>query len=344
MPVAAERAAITPAFFPALGVTLRAGRPFAAGETSAARTMILSETVARRLFPDRSPIGATVWIGETSYDVVGLVADYANNPFHEPAASPRIFVPLPAAAPRRMAFLIRANDPAALVQTVRRELRDAAVGNVVTGVGTAEQTLQGMGQEVMIGTAPLFPLIVIGVLLTTAGIYGVLAFAVARRATRARRARRRRRDPAGYRPRSITMAQMRLVGDRRRHRHRPDVRSRPRRARRLAVRGSMFDPTLSAFMVPIGSHRRDRHRGDMAAGAARGGHRSGEDAADDLTSASESERRERQVVLELLLERLDRLAVAFGSGRPNRAADLTRLASRAAALICSTILATSKSM
>ena len=33
----------------------------------------------------------------------------------------------------------------------------------------------------LIGTAPLFPLIVIGMLLTTAGIYGVLAFAIARR-------------------------------------------------------------------------------------------------------------------------------------------------------------------
>ena len=38
-----------------------------------------------------------------------------------------------------------------------------------------------MGQEILIGTAPLFPLIVIGMLLTAAGIYGVLAFAIARR-------------------------------------------------------------------------------------------------------------------------------------------------------------------
>src|SRR5262245_12053194 len=34
----------------------------------------------------------------------------------------------------------------------------------------------------MVGTAPLFPLISIGILLTMAGIYGVLAFAVSRRA------------------------------------------------------------------------------------------------------------------------------------------------------------------
>ena len=33
----------------------------------------------------------------------------------------------------------------------------------------------------LIGTAPLFPLVTIGILLTMAGIYGVLAFAIARR-------------------------------------------------------------------------------------------------------------------------------------------------------------------
>jgi putative ABC transport system permease protein len=38
-----------------------------------------------------------------------------------------------------------------------------------------------MGQEILVGTAPLAPLIAIGMLLTTAGIYGVLAFAIVRR-------------------------------------------------------------------------------------------------------------------------------------------------------------------
>ena len=177
-----ERGEISPSFLPALGVALRAGRPFAPGETSLQRTVIVNEALARRLFPGRSPIGATVWVGGVSYDVVGLAADYSNNPFREASEWPRIFMPLPVEPPKQMSFVIRAVDPASLVQTVRRQLRDAVVGNDVTGVGTADQILRGMGQEVMIGTAPLFPLIVIGVLLTTAGIYGVLAFAVARRA------------------------------------------------------------------------------------------------------------------------------------------------------------------
>ncbi len=54
----------------------------------------------------------------------------------------------------------------------------------------------------MVATAPLFPLIVIGIMLTTAGIYGVLAFAIARRsrelavriAVGAERRRRREAD------------------------------------------------------------------------------------------------------------------------------------------------------
>ncbi len=39
-----------------------------------------------------------------------------------------------------------------------------------------------IGQEILVGMAPLFPLVTIGMLLTMAGVYGVVAFAVTRRA------------------------------------------------------------------------------------------------------------------------------------------------------------------
>ena len=80
--------------------------------------------------------------------------------------------------------MVRASgDPALLTQTVRREL--AAIGGSVTvaSVTTIDQIKQIIGQEIIVGTFPLFPLIATGILLTAAGIYGVLAFAVSRRAT-----------------------------------------------------------------------------------------------------------------------------------------------------------------
>jgi predicted permease len=171
---------ITADFFPALGVKMRSGRPFSAGE--AGRVAIVNQALSRRLVQDERP--ARVWIGTTSYDVIGVVADYASNPMHTYEIDPRVFLPLPESskAARRLDFLIRAaGDPGPLTQTVRREIRDALTGTFVTSASTADQLLTVIGQEILVGTAPLFPLIVIGMLLTTAGIYGVLAFAVTRR-------------------------------------------------------------------------------------------------------------------------------------------------------------------
>ena len=202
--VAAERGAITPAFFAALDVPIRAGRAFTTRDSSATRTVIVNEALARRLFADGSAIGRRAWVGNVDYDIVGVCGNFSNSPFFR-EFEPRFFVPmavpgvarvlsdpptppgptgpgLQLAAPKRADLVIRANgDPAALVQTVRRRLRDAAAGNVVTRAFTYDQIKTISGQEILVGTAPLVPLILIGMLLMAAGIYGVLAFAIARR-------------------------------------------------------------------------------------------------------------------------------------------------------------------
>src|SRR5262249_49675999 len=64
---------------------------------------------------------------------------------------------------------------------VRRTIRDSAVGTTVTSTVTFESIKTVSGQELLVGTAPLVPMVVVGLLLTMAGIYGVLAFSIARR-------------------------------------------------------------------------------------------------------------------------------------------------------------------
>lgn len=272
--VTAEQGRMTPTYFETLGVSMRAGRAFAADEPQTLRTAIVNETLARRLFGDsRRAVGATILIADQPHDVVGVVADYANHPVQAHRESPRVFTPLalpppgaaagvaatsgtpagddPSAAPTlpaRVTILIRAQATAALVRTLQRELRDAAAGNVVTNVVTIDQVLAVMGQEFLAMTAPLMPLLAIGVLLTAAGIYGVLAFAVARRgrelAVRVAMGASRR-DLV----RLVTVHTLRLVGG--------GlalglvlmfVLSRILRASGGA--GSVFDPMLIAFLVP----------------------------------------------------------------------------------------------
>jgi predicted permease len=169
-------------FFTALGVTMRSGRAFGAHEQ--ARIAIVNETLARHLFQGDTMVGG-IWIGSTRYDVVGIVADYSSNPMRGGDVEPKVFLPLPehGTETTRLDFLMRAaGDPNPLTQTVRREIRDALSGTVVANSYTADQLFTVIGQEILVGTAPLFPLVTIGMLLTMAGVYGVLAFAVTRRA------------------------------------------------------------------------------------------------------------------------------------------------------------------
>jgi ABC-type antimicrobial peptide transport system permease subunit len=182
--IVVERATISTEFFSALDVPMRAGRSFSRQDSPATHTAIVNETLARQLTPGRDPIGSRVWIDQTAFDIVGVVADYSGNPIQPPDFAAKVFLPLALESKelKRVQFLVRTTgDPASLVQTMRREIRDAAPSNVVTNTYTLDQILIVMGQEMLVGTAPLMPLIAIGMLLTTAGIYGVLAFAVTRR-------------------------------------------------------------------------------------------------------------------------------------------------------------------
>jgi predicted permease len=171
-------------FFATLGVPMRAGRAFSGADSSAGRTAIVNEALARQLFPGRDALGARLWVADVPHDVIGVVADYARHPLWADQPVPRVFVPLApdATSVKRMHFLVRTvGNPARLVQTVRTEARNVAPGTVVGSVETVDGIIRIMGQEMLVGTAPLAPLVTIGMMLTTAGIYGVLAFAIARR-------------------------------------------------------------------------------------------------------------------------------------------------------------------
>jgi len=118
-----------------------------------------------------------------AYEVVGVIGDYRNTALQNRELDPKLYLPLGGAEPaKRMHFLIRAtSEPGLVVRGLRREIARAAPGNLVTGAFTLTDIIAVAGQEILVGTAPLVPLIATGMLLTAAGVYGVLAFAVRRR-------------------------------------------------------------------------------------------------------------------------------------------------------------------
>ncbi len=74
--------------FAALGVRLEAGRDFSDADIKTGTTVIVSRTLATRLWPDRSAVGQ--WIGDSrdgrQFQVVGVAADIVHRSFSEQPA------------------------------------------------------------------------------------------------------------------------------------------------------------------------------------------------------------------------------------------------------------------
>jgi len=180
----ADEAIVSSGFWMVLGIPIRAGRGFSAEEDrpNAAPVVVVNEALAERMWPGRNPIGMRLWTEGRSYDVVGVVANYKNMPLTLPA--PGFYLPISAAPspPTRMTFYVRASGtPGDLLQPVRAEVRRAGVDQVVSGLFTLQSVVDVIGLEILTAVYPMTPLIATGLLLSAAGIYGVLAFAVTRR-------------------------------------------------------------------------------------------------------------------------------------------------------------------
>jgi putative ABC transport system permease protein len=180
----ADKAIVGSDFWSVLGLRIRIGRGFSAEEdrSNAASVAMVNDALAGRMWPGRNPIGMRLWTQGRSYDVVGVVADYKNVPLSLPA--PAFYLPISAATSplTRMTFYVRASgNPADLVQAVRAEIRGVGLDHVVSGTFTLQSVVDVIGREILTAVYPMTPLIATGLLLSAAGIYGVLAFAVTRR-------------------------------------------------------------------------------------------------------------------------------------------------------------------
>ena len=177
----------TTEFFDALGTPLLAGRGFGSeDQADSETTAVISESLARRLFPDQRAVGRRVGFGnEPGEDdwktVVGVVADIR---YIDPdkVDDPQIYQAHPQSATRDMAVVIRTSgDPQTLLEPAKKILRGLDAQIAMHGV----TTLDDLVDRALAGrrfTMSLFSLFAgVALLLTVAGIYGVLSFVVGRR-------------------------------------------------------------------------------------------------------------------------------------------------------------------
>jgi putative ABC transport system permease protein len=176
---------VTPGYFPALGIPIVRGRGFSEEDRSPAeRPVILSEALARKLFPNgEEPIGKSFRYG-TQNDwrlIVGIAGDVKNNGLAAPA-DPEFYIPwkneLDGYFRSGHVIVQSAINAEAVARWIRSET--AAIDP------TVPVTIEGMNTRVgKLVQRPRFTAVLlslfagIGVLLAGIGIYGVVGFLVA---------------------------------------------------------------------------------------------------------------------------------------------------------------------
>jgi predicted permease len=170
-------------YFKALGIPLLRGRWFNAQDTpSSPRVTVISDALARRHFVGADPIGRRIRFGGQSLDIIGVVGDVKYRGLqreNEPT-----FYQLESQAQRGedMWLLVRMSGNAeSLTATVRAEIRSLDPGVPVDRIGTMAGALS---ESIALSRFRSFLMAVFAItalLLAAIGIYGVVAYSVARR-------------------------------------------------------------------------------------------------------------------------------------------------------------------
>jgi predicted permease len=177
--------AVAPEYFATLGVPLLQGRNFAATDTpQSPRVAIVNEAMARRYWPGQSALGkrlrVTTYTGR-EVEIVGVCADYKVSTIGE-SSTPYVHYAVPQRPEMSEAFLVRSRgDAGALLNTVRRELTALEPNAIFLDQQTMESQVAATLLPAKAGALSVSAVGAVAMLLAAIGLYGVIAYSVARR-------------------------------------------------------------------------------------------------------------------------------------------------------------------
>lgn len=178
---AAFRYAVTPDYAGTMGLTLRRGRFITEQDRAGAPlAVVVNEAFAERRFPNTDPIGQRLHIGPTDrpwFTIVGVVNDVKQMSLEEEWGNAVYVAPEQwHFADRSFWFVIKtAGDPAALTASIREAIWAVDRDQPIVRVGTLTSVVAATARERRFALLLFEVFGISALLLTTIGIYGVVA-------------------------------------------------------------------------------------------------------------------------------------------------------------------------
>jgi len=179
----ADMHAVTPAFFSTMQTPILEGRDFTAQDSATSmKVVIISRTMARKLWPGQSAIGKhiTCCTGG-NYTIIGVAGDVRYAGPASPAGF-AIYTSVQQNPPPALIFLLKtSSDPLALAETARRAVAAIDPGQAVSNITSLEALSQDSIAGQRTSTTVTAILGILALVLASVGVYGVIAYSVSRR-------------------------------------------------------------------------------------------------------------------------------------------------------------------
>ncbi len=176
---------VTPGFFETMGIPVLGGRTFADPDPAGAeRVVVVSASLARRLWPGEPAIGKRIYWGGTTgrtRTVVGVSGDVRDLQL-EAAPAPMLFLPHAQIPLRGMTIVVRSHsDFAALAPELRGVLREMDPTLPAPSIQAVAESQAALAAGPRFNLSLLGAFAIVALVLAVTGVYAVLAFTVAER-------------------------------------------------------------------------------------------------------------------------------------------------------------------